>query len=76
MAIQAIEKEISEMDKAYQQSLDTPDDHLWTSDDDIWRYDLDRAAENLKEVYTYTIEAEKIINFPKYEKLVSRKGTS
>jgi hypothetical protein len=75
MAIQAIEKELVEMDERYKQSTVTPKDNLWTENDDIWRYDLDRAAQNLEEVYTHTIEAQKIINFPKYEQLVNRKSS-
>ncbi len=74
MAIQAIENEISEMTTLHEQSLAAPGLNSWTTDDDIWMYDLDRAAQNLEEVYTYTIDSRKIINFPKYEVLVNRKN--
>ncbi len=67
IAIQVIEKEISELNEIYKGGAAT-------AEDDIWMYDLDRAALNLEEVYTYTIETEKIINFPKYDGLVSRKS--
>jgi hypothetical protein len=66
MAIQAIDNEISAMKEHFKKG-DT------TAEDDIWFYDLDRAADNLEEVYNYRIETEKIINFPKYETLINRK---
>ena len=74
MAIQALEKEIKKTESLFNQSKIDPKKFPWTADDDIWRYDLDRAAQNLEEVYTHTIESNQVSNFPTYEQLVNRKG--
>ncbi len=66
MAIRTIDHELTKMKELY--ALGTA-----TAEDDIWTYDLERAAINLEEVYNYTIETKKVINFPKYDKLINRK---
>jgi hypothetical protein len=65
MVIQVVESEISKLSEVCKDG--TP-----SADDEVWLYDLDRAADNLEEVYKYRIDTEKIVNFPKYEDLVRR----
>ncbi len=66
MVIQLVEDEIREVEKVFAAKEETEDDC-------IWHYDLDRCADNLKEVYIHEIKTRKVINFPKYTDLVIRK---
>ena len=65
LVIQLVENEIREVEKNFETN-DVSDD------DSIWHYDLERCADNLKDVYLHEIKTRKVINFPKYDDLVKK----